>query len=136
MRGDGSAVHLDEALHQREPDAEPARGAATRPVGLHEHVEDARQHLGRDADAGIAHRDDHVVVLADYVQPAYRFVESGHILLELNEQSDLQSGRVQALPDAVDSTIRRAMAQNIGVSILEKHDALARHGKIGALTRY
>jgi peptide subunit release factor 1 (eRF1) len=81
-------------------------------------------------------RADHIVVLADYAQPAYRFVESGHILLELNEQSELQSGRVQPLPDAVDSTIRRAMAQNIGVSILEKHDALARHGKIGALTRY
>ena len=81
-------------------------------------------------------RADHIVVLADYAQPAYRFVDSGHILLELNEQSDLQSGRVQPLPDAVDSAIRRAMAQNIGFSILEKHDGLARHGKIGASTRY
>jgi peptide subunit release factor 1 (eRF1) len=81
-------------------------------------------------------RAEHVVVLAGYTQPAYRFVESGHILLELNEKSDLHSGRVQPLPDAVESAIRRALAQKIGVSILEKHDALARHGKIGALTRY
>jgi peptide chain release factor subunit 1 len=81
-------------------------------------------------------RAQHIVVLADYVQPAYRFVDSGHILLDLNEQSDLQSGRVQPLPDAVDSTIRRAMAQEIGVSILDRHDGLAANGKIGAITRY
>ena len=81
-------------------------------------------------------RAEHVVVLADYAQPAYRFVESGHILLELNEQSELQSGRVQPLPDAVDSVVRRAMAQGIGVTLIDKHDGLAAHGKIGALTRY
>lgn len=81
-------------------------------------------------------RAQHVVVLADYVQPAYRFVDSGTIILDLNEQSDLQSGRLQPLPDAVDSTIRRAMAQNIGVSILDHHGGLVGAGKIGALTRY
>jgi hypothetical protein len=81
-------------------------------------------------------RAQHVIVLSDYAQPAYRFVESGFILLELNEQSDLQSGRVQPLPDAVDSVIRRALVQNIGVSILDHHDGLAAAGKIGALTRY
>lgn len=81
-------------------------------------------------------RAAHVVVLADYSQPAYRFVESGYILLELNEESDLQSGRVQPLPDAVDSVIRRALAQNIPVSILDDHPGLATQGKIGALTRY
>jgi hypothetical protein len=81
-------------------------------------------------------RAQHVVVLADYAQPAYRFVDSGFILLELNEKSELQSGRIQPLPDAVDSVIRRAMVQDIGVSILDKHDELARAGKIGALTRY
>lgn len=81
-------------------------------------------------------RAQHVVVLADYVQPAYRFVDSGFILLELTEKSDLQSGRVQPLPDAVDSVIRRALVQGIGVSILDKHDDLAAAGKIGALTRY
>ncbi len=81
-------------------------------------------------------RAAHVVVLNDYVQSAYRFVDSGHILLDLNEQSDLQSGRVQPLPDAVESVIRRAMLQGIGVTILNGHAGLAKAGKIGALTRY
>lgn len=81
-------------------------------------------------------RAQHVVVLADYEQPAYRFVDSGYILLELNERSELASGKVQSLPDAVDSVLRRAMAQGIGVTILEHHAALAVAGKIGALTRY
>lgn len=81
-------------------------------------------------------RAQHVVVLADYAQPAYRFVDSGYILLELNEQSELASGKVQSLPDAVDSVLRRAMAQGIGVTILDHHPGLAAAGKIGALTRY
>jgi peptide subunit release factor 1 (eRF1) len=81
-------------------------------------------------------RAQHVVVLADYVQPAYRFVESGLILLELDEQSELHSGRLQPLPDAVDSVLRRALVQNIGVTVLEHHAKLAENGKIGALTRY
>lgn len=81
-------------------------------------------------------RAQHVVVLANYVRPAYRFVDSGYVLLELNEENELASGRVQSLPDAVDSVIRRAMAQGIGVTILEEHAELAAEGKIGALTRY
>jgi peptide chain release factor subunit 1 len=81
-------------------------------------------------------RAEHVVVLNDYVQPAYRFVDSGHILLDLNEESELQSGRVQPLPDAVESAIRRALVQEIPVTILDYHDGLAAYGKIGALTRY
>jgi|694.fasta_scaffold115670_2 peptide chain release factor subunit 1 len=81
-------------------------------------------------------RAHHVVVLADYEQPAYRFVDSGYILLELNERSELASGRIQSLPDAVDSVLRRALAQGIGVTILDQHPGLANAGKIGALTRY
>ena len=81
-------------------------------------------------------RAQHIVVLADYVRPAYRFVDSGYVLLELSKENELASGRVQSLPDAVDSVIRRAMAQGIGVTIMEKHEGLAEAGKIGALTRY
>jgi len=81
-------------------------------------------------------RAQQVVVLADFAQPAYRFVDSGYILLELTEASELASGRIQSLPDAVDSVIRRAMAQGIGVTILEEHAGLEAAGKIGALTRY
>ncbi|MEZ4709168.1 MAG: Vms1/Ankzf1 family peptidyl-tRNA hydrolase [Caldilineaceae bacterium] len=78
----------------------------------------------------------HVVTLANFVQPAYRFVDSGYILLDLNEESDLQSGKVQKLPDAVDSVLRRALVQGIGVTVLEQHEGLEKIGKIGALTRY
>ena len=50
---DRPAVHLDQALHQREPDPEPAGGPLDAPVHLGEHVEDARQGRGRDADPGV-----------------------------------------------------------------------------------
>ena len=81
-------------------------------------------------------RAQHVVVLSTYAQPAYRFVDSGYILLELTEDADLASGRIQSLPDAVESVLRRALAQNIGVTVIDKHEALEKAGKIGALTRY
>lgn len=81
-------------------------------------------------------RASHVIALNNYVQPAYRFVDSGHILLQLDEEADLQSGRVQSLPDAVESCLRRALAQNIGFTVLDGHDGLEKAGKIGALTRY
>lgn len=81
-------------------------------------------------------RAQHVVTLADYAQSAYRFVDSGYIMLELTEESDLQSGRVQPLPDAVDSVLRRALLQDVPVTQVDEHAELAKIGKIGALTRY
>lgn len=81
-------------------------------------------------------RAQHVVTLANYAQPAYRFVDSGYILLDLTEESDLQSGKVQELPDAVDSVLRRALLQGIGVTLVDEHGDLAEMGQIGALTRY
>jgi len=81
-------------------------------------------------------RAQQIVVLADFAQPAYRFVDSGTILLDLNEASELASGRVQPLPDAVESVLRHALAQGIDVTILNEHADLATAGKIGALTRY
>ncbi|MEX1018641.1 MAG: Vms1/Ankzf1 family peptidyl-tRNA hydrolase [Litorilinea sp.] len=78
----------------------------------------------------------HVAVLSDFAQSAYRFVDSGYILLELTDQSELGSGRIQELPDAVESVLRRALAQGIGVTILDEHAGLEKLGKIAALTRY
>jgi hypothetical protein len=43
---------------------------------------------------------------------------------------------VQNLPDAVESCLRRALAQNIGVTVIAEHEGLEKAGKIGALTRY
>ncbi|MCB0045912.1 MAG: hypothetical protein H6642_18080 [Caldilineaceae bacterium] len=102
-------------------------------------------HKGGDAVAGLAEtltavqngRASHVIALADYAEPAYRFVDSGYIVLNLeDEEAELGSGRIQKLPDGVDSVLRRAMVQDIGVTVLEQDAELAKLGKIGALTRY
>ena len=55
---DRAAVHLDQPLDQRQPDAEAAGGPLDAPVHLGEHVEDAAQRLGRDADPVVADGDD------------------------------------------------------------------------------
>jgi hypothetical protein len=81
-------------------------------------------------------RAEHVVVMANYAQPGYRFVDSGLILLELNEDVELGSGRIQELPDAVESAIRRALLQSVPVTLIDNHPELEQIGKIGALTRY
>ena len=60
---DGAAVHLDQSLHQRQADAESALGALQGTVHLREHVEDAGQHLCRNADAGVLDPDQHMVAL-------------------------------------------------------------------------
>ncbi|MCB0130403.1 MAG: hypothetical protein KDD78_06130 [Caldilineaceae bacterium] len=101
-------------------------------------------HKGGNAVAGLAEtltaiqsgRASHVVVLADFKQAAYRYVDSGYIVLDLEQSNDLASGRIQELPDAVDSIIRRALVQEIGVTILPEHAGLDSVGKVGALTRY
>ena len=48
---------LHEGLHQRQADAQPVARALERRVDLREHVEDARQVVGGDADAVVAHAD-------------------------------------------------------------------------------
>ncbi|MCC6455297.1 MAG: hypothetical protein IT328_10170 [Caldilineaceae bacterium] len=101
-------------------------------------------HKAGNAVAGLAEvltavqegRAMQVIVLADFSQPAYRFVDSGYILLDLGDEQELGSGRVQELPDGVESVLRRALAQGIGVTILDQHAGLAKIGKIAALTRY
>ncbi|HXF62611.1 MAG TPA: Vms1/Ankzf1 family peptidyl-tRNA hydrolase [Caldilineaceae bacterium] len=101
-------------------------------------------HKGGNAVAGLAEtltavqdgRALHVVVLSGFARPAYRFVDSGYIVLDLGDDKELGSGRIQELPDAVESVLRRAMVQGIGVTILEQHAGLEKIGKIAALTRY
>ena len=55
--GHRSAVHLDEAAHQRQPDAEPALRAPRRRVRLHEQIEHLRQRRRVDSDAVVADDD-------------------------------------------------------------------------------
>jgi peptide chain release factor subunit 1 len=101
-------------------------------------------HKGANAVAGLPDtltavqngRAQHVVVLSDFSQPAYRFVDNGYIVLDLDDETELGSGRVQELPDGVESVLRRAMEQGIGVTVLDEHEQLEELGSIAALTRY
>ena len=60
---DDSALHLDEPLHEGEPEPQAPHGAIRLLAGLHEHVEDARQEVGRNPHTGVAHADDRVRAL-------------------------------------------------------------------------
>src|SRR5690349_16547836 len=46
---DMAAMHVDEAAHEREPDAEPALRTIELLRALHERVEDGGQHIAGDA---------------------------------------------------------------------------------------
>jgi hypothetical protein len=59
-----AAVHLDEVPGEREADAEAAVGTGPGGIGLHEKLEDERQHLGCDAHALVVDLDDCFVPLA------------------------------------------------------------------------
>ena len=52
---DTPAVRLDQPPHNREPDAEAAVSPIEPTLALHEQIEDPRQEIRRDADAGITH---------------------------------------------------------------------------------
>ncbi len=53
LHADLAAVQLDDALHQREPQAEAARAADQGRIGLHEGLEQAAEHLLAHARAGV-----------------------------------------------------------------------------------
>src|SRR5262245_42653368 len=57
LAGHGAAVKLGEMADERQPDAEPALGARAAALALPEPVEDERQELPIDADAGVADHD-------------------------------------------------------------------------------
>ena len=101
-------------------------------------------HKKRNAVLGLAKtltavqegRAQHVVMVEGFVQPAYRYRESGHIVLDLDDAEELGSGRMQALPDAVDSVLRHALVEGIDISIVAEHAALTAAGSIAARTRF
>ena len=57
-------MQFRQAPHQREPDSQAAARAVDGVVGLHEQVEDLRQHVGRDADALVGDAQHRVVAFA------------------------------------------------------------------------
>lgn len=82
-------------------------------------------------------RAQHVALLAGYSQPAWRYKDSGYVILDKEDASATGSSEeLEALPDAVDSVLRRALLQGIAVTVLPDHSELTKAGKIGALTRY
>lgn len=102
-------------------------------------------HKGGNAVLGLAEtlnavqsgRAQHVVVLSNYSQPAFRYKDSRHVVLSREEaEASGSSEELESLPDAVDSVLRRSLLGGIAVTVLDEHPALAQAGKIGALTRY
>ncbi|MBX3054706.1 MAG: hypothetical protein KF753_24760 [Caldilineaceae bacterium] len=82
-------------------------------------------------------RAQHVVLLAGFSQPAYRFKGSGFVVLSPDEaQATGSQEELESLPDAVDSVLRRALLNGVGVTVLAEHARLEENGKIGVLTRY
>src|SRR6185369_11986379 len=68
LRLDPAAVQLDEAAHQRQAEPEAALRTDARALHLGEGLEDLRQHLRGDADAGVAHPDRPLVALGAHGQ--------------------------------------------------------------------
>jgi hypothetical protein len=62
-------VHLDQPLHQRQPDPQAALRLFQRPLHLREHLEQAGHLVGRDADAAVLHRHHHLAPLPLGGQP-------------------------------------------------------------------
>ena len=59
-------MELHEAVDQRQTDPQPPGGVGQRLVTLDEELEDAREHVFGDADAGVAHpQGDLFVLLSD-----------------------------------------------------------------------
>ena len=55
---DRTAVHLDQLLHDRQANSQPALRASQVAIDLSEHLEDLRKHMRRDADSVVPHRHD------------------------------------------------------------------------------
>ena len=93
--GDAPAVQLDQAPDQGQADPQPPLAAVERAVGLGEQVEDAREQLRGDPDAGVADPDERLVPLAPGLErdPAPRLGVLGGVVQQVGEDL-LQPGRV------------------------------------------
>jgi hypothetical protein len=58
VRFDRAAMQFDEPLHERQANAQTALRFFRATIRLIEHIEQARQRVARDANAGISHPDD------------------------------------------------------------------------------
>ena len=60
-RGDGSAVQLHEAPHQRQADAQSSSRALALIIDLRKHLENAIELIGGHADAAVSHDENDFV---------------------------------------------------------------------------
>ena len=66
---DTPAVQLDQAPHERQPDAQATKGPVEGPLRLYEQVKYVRQHFRADADATITYPQDDLA--APHPPPLY-----------------------------------------------------------------
>ena len=106
----GPVMHLDQMLHDREPETEPAVTAPRAPVLLPESIEYERQNVGRDSLALVGHRDlDHTV------DPGYPYFDGCPLLRELH-------GIAEQIEDDLLEALRISMIFNLtGVILAEMY---------------
>ena len=87
LRRDGAAVHLDQALDQVQADSQPALRSFERAIDLGKHVEDVREAIGGNADAGVSHAHDGIVVqpFGDHPDASARWRVSAGVVQEVAE---------------------------------------------------
>lgn len=112
---DAPAVHLDQALDERQADAQTARRARPRGIDLYEHVEDVEDPIGGDTDAAVAHPDDGLLALLLHAESnvATIICELAGIVQEIAHHLG-QAGRVRVEDDRA----RRQTHGQLVVSLL------------------
>ena len=97
-----ASVHLDQPLHQHQPDAEPALCAIQGEIDLHKHIKDSRQHLPGNAGAVIpdANSDPFVVAPGRHPDVPARTGVLGGIVQQVGEDLS-QPRRVSDQPEGV-----------------------------------
>ena len=94
LRSDSAAVKLDQALHQRQPEAETAARTVKTRVRLHERLEHPVHEVGRDADAIVADADDGLV------SPS----------LERHQHMTARVGELAGVPEQVSEHLRQSLS--------------------------
>ncbi len=91
-----------------------------------------------DDTLGAAHAGNvqTLVVSEGYRAPGFRCVGCGHISAQEFDVCPFCGDRVEKIPDAVELTIRKVLAEGGEVEVIRDNPDLERAGRIGALLRY
>lgn len=91
--------------------------------------------LANTLAAGFAGRVHHLLLDDSFAAPAVRCDNCGYVGVEEAASCPLCEAELRVLPDAADSLVRWALAQDLEVTFLH-NDALQEAGHIGAFLRY